>query len=191
MIFLTGPHGAGKTTASRMLGQYGFQAIDLGPTIRRLHLEADQELPFQDWCMAGERRIGKHFTDQILVEELNRQFCLCEEKDSFLDLLVVGSRSFAGIEFLKTHVRCRSAYHDVVIFLDANEETLRRNFNEREGTIYTKEGFAKVLERDTQMGIDSIRQAADYVIRNEGSLGKLEASIQALIFGTLKYRKKA
>jgi len=190
MIFLTGPHGAGKTEISKLLTSYGFEPIDLGPTIRRLHAESGTELGMRDWCLKGEQLYGPHFTDKVLATEMNRLLgSTGESKSAFSDLLVVGSRSVSGINYLKSEVQHTSGYQDVIIFLDASEEILRRNYNQREGKEYSPEQFAEILEHDRKMGIDSIRSISDYVIRNEGTLQMLEAAIQSLIFGTLKYRR--
>ena len=191
MIFLAGPHGAGKTTSSDFLVSFGFEKIDLGPTIRRLHEESGSPLPLRDWCARGEAEHGPEFTDHILATEMNRMLdAWSEESPPFLDLLVVGSRSLDGINYLKEHVRHLSGFHDVIIYLNASEETLRRNYNLREKTEYTPDKFAAILQRDLDMGLGTVRNVADYLIRNEGSIEVLEAALHALIFGTLSCRRK-
>ncbi|MES2994912.1 MAG: AAA family ATPase [Patescibacteria group bacterium] len=191
MIFLTGPHGSGKTTGSKLLEQYGFKVIDLGPTLRRLHTESDSSLSFGEWCRAGEADQGANFTDNLLINEINKRFSAVGGSSSdFLDLLIVGSRSAEGIQYLRTRAKCETAYTDSIIFLDAPFEILLRNYSEREGSRYSRGTFQVILERDREMGLESIRSIANYVVRNDGSLELLAANLEALIFVTLKYRRR-
>ena len=37
MIFIAGPHGAGKTKSAEIMARFGFLCIDLGPTLKKIH----------------------------------------------------------------------------------------------------------------------------------------------------------
>ena len=70
MIFLTGPHGGGKTTTAEILVSYNFDYIDLGPVLRKRHKKENSEISFELWCRVGEDKYGADFTNAIIAEEI-------------------------------------------------------------------------------------------------------------------------
>ena len=55
MIFLTGPHGAGKTAVAKMVARYNFDYVDLGGILREVHQRQNPEISFHPGAVREKR----------------------------------------------------------------------------------------------------------------------------------------
>lgn len=190
MIFITGPHAAGKTHLSKYLSSYGFPSIDLGPTIRKLHSELGLGLPFLRWVEIGEGQFGPHFTDELLAKQL-LEFCRESEiLTGVRDVLIVGSRSLAGIYYLRDYFKRNRNLASSIVYIEADKEILRERYNLREGKALTKVEFEKILKRDEDMGLLHIRPVADHLIFNDGNDKKFRSNIDEVFFSSMGFEKE-
>ena len=189
MIFLTGPHGAGKSKTAGILVTFGFLAIDLGPALRRIHLASRSPLSFEGWLKAGEEKSGTHFTDDLLAFEVLRLKNVIEGSYAYQDVVITGSRSATGVRYICSQVPSVNGNRNSVIFIDAPLATLRTRYNKREGLDLNREEFIALLSADEKLGLKTIRPMADFHIWNQGSEGELRANIENIIFHELKYVK--
>ena len=72
MIFIAGPHGAGKTTVGMALPKDIFFIVDTGPILRSIWQETNPRIAFQEFIQSGETIYGMNFTDELLTDEINR-----------------------------------------------------------------------------------------------------------------------
>lgn len=176
MLFITGPHGVGKTHFAKVLQQDGFPSIDLGPTLRMVWNRTSPHITFEEFIRRGEE-IGNTFLDQLLVKEIITRLNL-KEPGSYKDLLVVGSRSISGIQYLKSNFPELRSIRSVVVYIDAEEEILYRRYCRRENRQVEVEEFRQLLDEDREMGLEEIRQVADFLIENNGSLKEFNREIK-------------
>lgn len=173
MLFVTGPHAAGKTHAARIFERLGFQSIDLGPTIRRLHVESGTSLSLHEWVSHNETEEGADFTDRILSEEV-RKLSLASSR-----FLILGSRSYNNINYISDYVPF-SPSERFILFVTAPYELLKKRWELREDRTISDEDFKRLLKRDEDMGVEEIRAHADLVISNDSSPEVFEAQIVSL-----------
>jgi len=182
MIFLAGPHAAGKTLFANKLRQYNFAIIDLGPTLRQVHkTNSGSSSSFGEWIAAGEQQCGRHFTDEILAEEI-KAFLNVAHKHALIDVVIVGSRSLSGIRYIEGKLHATSdGKKSVIIFLDAPTELLYERYQRREQQQMTLPAFKELLAEDEKLGINTIRREADYHIVNDGDELALQHKIQQFV----------
>ncbi len=188
MIFLAGHHGAGKTRLARIMYELSFLSIDLGPTLRRLHREQNEIPNFKDWIKKGEENFGLFFTDNLLIREIKKLKDLLESSDLYTDVVIVGSRSRVGIERIQNAVPSVSGCKSNIIFIDAPFDVLHRRYNKREGTVLDSINFKDLI--DLEVNIEQIRDIANFVLYNDGSISKLEIAIEEILFQKIGYVKK-
>lgn len=188
MIFLTGPHGAGKTTISEILSNYNFACIDLGGVLRKKHLAEYSDISFESWCKINEEKNGVHFTDNVIVEEVLkiRKEILSEIKIT-QDLIIVGSRSFRGIKYIIDRVPLLNDHKNIIIYIDAPVDVLKQRCCLRDGKNFTMREFQDLLNKDSRIGIGTILPHIDFKILNNCSKKELEEKIKEVIFFDLGY----
>ncbi|MBU4348086.1 AAA family ATPase [Patescibacteria group bacterium] len=188
MLFLTGPHGSGKTTVANILVSCNFgYPIELGGTLRKAHIKIAPELSFGLWCEKGEKIYDKNFTDEILAKEINKQKEeILAQKSFFKDLIIVGSRSYSGIEYIINKVPIINNRKNIIIYIDVANDILRQRYNLREKKNLSPQEFELILENDRRIGIESIKPHADIIISNSESEEKLKSEVKKLITTILK-----
>lgn len=191
MIFLTGPHASGKTMISKMIFLYGFLCIELGTTLRLKHKETDPELNFSSWCQKEEKIHGPNFTDNIIVEKIRQKTKeALSLSNMFQDLVIVGSRSYQGIQYISNRIPSKNNYKNTIIYIDAPLEILKKRYYLREKSEINDTEFDLLLEKDCQIGIKTIVPHADFVIWNNSSEEKIKNTIEKTLFSDLQYTKK-
>lgn len=188
MLFLTGSHGAGKTTIANMLISCNFgYPIELGGTLRKMHFKIAPELSFGLWCEKGEKMYGKNFTDDILIKEIIKQKEeVVAKKSLFKDLIIVGSRSYGGIEYIINRVPIINNRKNIIIYIDVETDILRQRYNLREKKNLSPQEFELVLDNDRRIGIETIKPHADIIIGNSESEEELKNKVEKLIISKLK-----
>lgn len=182
MIFLVGPHGAGKTESAKLLAEIGFVTIDLGPTLRSIHKQDHTNLEFIEWIQQGELVSGNNFTEVLLAKELNK---LKATLDGFptTDIVIVGSRGRSNVEYIEKKVPKINGFDRLVIFVDAPFETLQQRYNTRDNKDLTKEEFRKLLDTDNELGLGSLCDITDVNIINNGTLDDLKDKLKKIVVG--------
>jgi dephospho-CoA kinase len=187
MIFLTGPHASGKTMVSKIFSTYGFICIELGTTLRAKHKEESQGLDFKDWCQEEEKKYGVNFTDKIIVNKIKEEINKLKNLLIVQDLVIVGSRSYSGIEYIIEKVTPINQRNNAILYLDAPYEILKERYCFREKVEMNDEEFNYLLEKDRQIGIETIASRANYYIWNNESEDKLKKDLELILFSNLNY----
>lgn len=181
MLFITGPHAAGKTMTAAILARHGFVSIDLGPTLRDCYKCSGYQGTFLEWIAAGERRMGRHFTDKVIVREVRKFLSTTAKRALVPDVVIVGSRSIAGINHLIRNLNsCVPGPHRIV-YIDAPRQILFARYRRREGRNIPHSEFHKLLKADRDLGVNEIRAKADRRILNNGSFYKLQRLVKSLV----------
>lgn len=180
MIFLTGPHGSGKTESAKFLTGLGFASIDLGPMLRSIHRQKGSALSFGEWIGRGEELFGKDFTDSLLAQEL-KNLRMVVEVSRYLDIVVVGSRSRKGFEYLASAVPQVNGYGNRLVFIDGSFEALYYRYGLRQQRSISTADFQKLLDADVALGIESLRHTAEITIWNNGSLETLRNRLRYMV----------
>jgi len=192
MIFLTGLHCSGKTEAAQVFSLYNFKCFELGETLRKKWCKETPEIAFDEWYRAKEEIFGPRFTDEVLVAEIKKQIKELSGKPTFhQDLVLIGSRSFRGIQHIINNLFLVNNRKNIIIYIEASRENLKERFEEREKKRVTPEEFSLWLERDRMLGIETIIPHANYKIMNNGSKEEFGRIIKKIIFSDLKYWKNA
>lgn len=188
MLFLTGLHGAGKTTVADILISCNFgYPIELGGTLRKIHFKTAPELSFGLWCEEGERLYGKNFTDDILIKEITKQREeIVAKKSLFKDLIIVGSRSYGGIEYIINKVPIINNRENIIIYIDVETDILRQRYNLREKKNLSSQEFESLLDNDRRIGIETIKPYAGIIVTNSESMERLKCEVEKLIISKLK-----
>jgi dephospho-CoA kinase len=182
MLFLTGPHGAGKTTVAKILTGYNFSYIDLGGTLRERHKKEDCGIDFESWCKKNENDKGKFFTDDLIVEEIKKMIAdISSGPDTPKDIAIVGSRSFNGIQYITQRINSFKGLKNTIIYIDTPPNILIERYCKREGKRLSAPEFGLLLEKDKRLGLPSIEIKADVKITNNGSMEDLRKKIEKII----------
>ncbi len=185
-IFVTGPHEAGKTLFAKILAHENFPSIDLGPTLRNVWKRQAPNTTFDNFVQAGERHFGQNFTDSILVEEILEELRVQSIGDASR-LLLLGSRSVMGIQYIKSHIPLLGLSKNFVVYIEADEATLYQRYCKRNEHVSLEE-FRLMLKKDRDMGLERIQEMADFVIANDGSVEEFELKVKHLVFELMKNR---
>ncbi len=188
MIFLIGPHGAGKTTIAEIITCYNFIYFDLGKILRDYHKRKKPEIDFRSWCMENERIHGPLFTDKIIIREIKRRYReminkVCQPQD----LVIVGSRSFQGIKYIINEMSSFNEHENVIICIEAPFDVLKERYCAREKRKLSDQEFQAILNKDKQMGLLEAEDRADLRISNVVSMQELKERVKDLIDGELGY----
>ncbi len=188
MIFLVGPHAAGKTHCAEIICQNNFVEIDLGPMLRNMHKESGAGGTFSEWMQKGEAEYGKQFSDDLVVKGIESIYETVLTKEHYpSDVVIVGSRSLQGIEYILKEVPNYRDTKNTIIFMDAPFDTLFERYKQREKMDISKEEFYALLERDDELGLNSLKPVADYTITNDGDENVLDREIKELVLYKLHY----
>ncbi len=191
MIFLTGPHCSGKTEMAQMLSLHNFKCLELGETLRKKWHKEAPELTLDVWCRMKEKSFGSRFTDEALIVEIKKQIKESLKWPMFYqDLVLVGSRSFQGIQYIIDNLSLANNRKNIIIYIEAPYKALKERFEKREKRKITSKEFRLWLEKDKKLGIETIIPHTDYKILNNGSKEEFKRMIEKIIFFDLKYSKK-
>jgi dephospho-CoA kinase len=182
MIFIAGPHGAGKTTIAEMLADYSFDYLDLGGILRGRHQKESPEINFREWCARNEGVFGPCFTDDVLVGEIAKRAASVLTKSSApRDLVIVGSRSLRGVRYIMGKTPLFNGRRNIIIYVNAPIKILRQRYCAREKVRLTAKEFQVIIDSDNQMGLGEITSFADIKVLNAGSKRNLRAKVKRLI----------
>ena len=188
MIFIVGAHATGKTYLADYLLKFNFFKIDLGPVLRLLYDKFGKGYTFQEWIKKGEEISGKNFTDDLIVEEIISTIRNLEiMKRDAMDFVIIGSRSVEGLKYILEKVGKFNNIKPKIIFLDAPFDVMYENYKKREGIEITRDEFERIIEKDRQMGLEDLRDIADFVILNDTTREKLVDQALVLLRDELKY----
>lgn len=168
MIFITGHHNTGKSTLSDFLVKNGFVCVETSRIVKRIYKESGTEVPFGEWANQN----GHNFDDFIIRSvELARSQAITENKQ---DIVVTGNRQLKGILKVCDYVKPLELRKNVIVYTEASPEILFQRHQQRRDRFLpglTLDEFQKeIMGYDSQMGVDEIRNVADFVISNNGEL---------------------
>jgi dephospho-CoA kinase len=183
MFFLTGHHATGKTEAAEALVRTGsYTLVDTGPLMRKEHLLSDSGMSFGDWVNAGEYRHGPDFTNERLLRAMEPALTSARKRGQ--SVILAGFRSLAGIRYVQSRISCEGSGRAAIVFIETPPiEVLHSRWMAREGREITLCDFRALLERDSDMGVGRIRQAADFRVTNNGDLSSFELKMHLLAEG--------
>jgi dephospho-CoA kinase len=170
VYFFTGYHGSGKTFASSILKEQGFEIFDSGPIIRAVHTDSDTILNFEEWVKAGESKFGKNYTN-LVIASIIRQRILGHPLRSFYNSVIVGFRSIEGIEFIKSEIK--TLIPDIsfeIVYFDATPKVLYQRWTKREGIQIPFEEFQLLLQKETLSGLENVKVQSQKIIQNNERL---------------------
>ena len=171
MIFITGPHSAGKTTIAGYLKDLGFLHIETGDIVRKKYQEEAPGIEFHSWASSQHQRFNRFIADAAM----DSRSVVEESHGRFQDILIIGNRQASGIDYLLQNVPPLDGKPSLIIFVEADEQILFRRHAERPGRCPEGMTFEKfkedVLGFDTRMGLKEIRSRANLIVCNEGRIG--------------------
>lgn len=180
MIFLVGPHCAGKTAVAMILSQRQFLPFDLGPLLRKAHQRLCPDLSFVDWIKNSEEENGQHFTDALLAEEILRGVNDLKER-KWRDIVITGNRSIKGIAHIIDAVGSYRKQKNSIVWIESPTNTLYQRYLFRAQSFISYLDFLSLLEDDTRLGLDELKKIADVRLQNIGEQKELERQIDSLI----------
>jgi dephospho-CoA kinase len=181
MIFIVGHHNTGKTSLARALIPFGFLHIETGDIVRMVYQKLSFNIDFYEWASEHKHQ----FDDFIINEILKAKRKILESVDNLQDVIITGNRQLSGILSIIKKVPPIGKRGNVIIFLDANpKELFRRQMARKDRLIPTLsfEQFVKdFLDYDKAMGIEEIRQKADFIIDANKSKEEVFESVRKIL----------
>ncbi len=183
MLFLVGPHGAGKTMGGKILGSWDFLVFDSGPIVRTLHAAAASGLSLREWIREGELKHGVHFSDKILTQHIQAMISQIPSDEGMLlrDIVIIGHRTLRGIQYFEEHVSFSQSKNSLIIFVESPSEMMRIRYGQREGRIVSHAEFQEVLGRESE-DLQELRRHAHHRVLNDGDERMLEAALRKIVF---------
>lgn len=170
MIFITGPHSAGKTTIAGYLQDLGFLHIETGDIVRKKYQDEAPGIEFHTWASSQHQRFNRFIADAVMEARSEVE----QSRGEFQDILVIGNRQTSGIDYLLQNVPPLDGKPSLIVFVEADEQILFRRHTERPGRCVEGLTFEKfkeeVLGFDTRMGLEEIRNRANLIVRNDGGI---------------------
>lgn len=171
MIFITGPHSAGKTTLAKQLQDCGFIHIETGDIVRKKYQEEAPGVEFHTWATAQHQRFNRFIADAVASARSSIE----KSQDRFQDILITGNRQVSGIDYLLQNIPPLDGKPNLIVFVEADEKILFRRHVERPGRCDEGMTFEKfkdeVLGFDVRMGLEEIRSRANLIVCNEDEIG--------------------
>ena len=164
MIFIVGHHNTGKTSLAKALIPFGFLHVETADIVRMIHKKISYNIDFHKW--ASEH---KHQFDNFIIDEiLKAREKILESVDNLQDVIITGNRQLSGILSIIRKVSPIGKRENIIIFLDANPKELFRRQMVREDRLIPTLSFEQFvkdfLEYDKEMGIEEIREKADFIV---------------------------
>lgn len=175
MIFIAGPHNAGKTTLAEWLEKFGFSFLDTGNVVRGIHAQLAPEGNFFAWATEVSERDPDFFNKCVLETITERMKTL----QGIQDIIVVGNRQIQGIDFIRRNIH-QENLPQTIIYLDATEEELfKRHFLRQDGRLptITRAEFSRYLDYDNEMGLKDIKEVADLILGENQELNEVRESV--------------
>lgn len=170
MIFITGPHSAGKTTIAGYLQDMGFLHIETGDIVRKKYQEEVPGIEFHTWASSQHQRFNRIIADAVVAARSSVE----QSQGKFQDVLITGNRQASGIDYLLQNVPPLDGKPSLIVFVEADEHTLFKRHVERPGRCVEGLTFEKfkeeVLGFDTRMGLEEIRSRANLIVCNDGGI---------------------
>src|SRR3990167_4617261 len=165
-VYPVGHHAVGKTEVCDYLAdRYDFDVIETGAMVRGLYAERPEEMA--DFSIGNFVRHTEATHPGFFDEKLSEKLETVEKPN----VLVNGMRSITSIEALKN--RFASSIH-ATLWIDAAFELLHDRYNRREGLSLTAAQFHDLLDKDRELGLEAIRDSADFVITNDSNAEALK-----------------
>ena len=171
MIFFTGHHNTGKSTAAHYLKEkYGFCHVETGTIVRSLYIQSGSNLAFGDWAVQHQ-----HFFDEAIVAEINRHVKVAFQSNGGIEnVIITGNRQIEGICYITDHIKSLNDQKNLIMFFEAEPKILYARYLARIDRPVAKITFNKfvrdLLDYDRKMGVEKIKEHAHVTIRNEGSV---------------------
>lgn len=170
MIFIVGPHSAGKTTVASNLCNQGFLHVETGDIVRKKHQEVASTIEFGVWVSEQNHQFNHYIAEAVVGAQ--RQ--ILESRGKLQDVIITGNRQTEGIDYLLRNALLLNETPNLIIYVDASEKILFDRYikrPEKASSGMTFEAFKReVLSFDIKMGLEDIKSKADLVVRNEGKI---------------------
>lgn len=173
MIFITGHHNSGKSTAAGCLKEkYGFSHVETGDIVRQLHQHSKTNLPYGEWA-----KLNSHCFDQVITSTI------CDLRERILqtngkvpDIVVTGNRQIEGIRHIINNVQPFPGREHLILYVEADPKILHERHMARMDRPTTRLTFKEFMDGlikfDQDMGVELIKEHAHIKIRNEETVEK-------------------
>lgn len=166
LLFVTGPHGSGKTAVAKAVLGAEHPMFDIGPTLRVHHAAEMPEAKYEEWIALREAELGKTFISDIISRHMNEE--LADRDDPRQIATVVGARYPGIVQRLTDN---RAPAEAGIVYVTAPDDILFERYRMREGKAdLTRTDFEVILEYDRNLGLHDLEGMADLVLSNTGSL---------------------
>lgn len=181
VLVLTGMSESGKSTVGKHLDTQGIPRLKIRELFERVRDEQQPGMNLDDFVSQERRKnpfaLWEAFIDQLAAEIEKRQ----------VKMVSIESLYGGG---LGPYLQRQLGDHFCLIYLEAPLETRLRYQMVREGFTNLEEARAKLLPRDkikTESGIPELKEIADVIINNTGTIEDLEKQIDQIVS---QYRAK-
>lgn len=177
VLYPTGHHACGKSEFSTyLLNRYNFHVVETGAMVREQYTQRPKEM--KDYSIGqfvtAIDSIEPHFFINLTVDCINAGV----EHSKNTGIIVNGMRSADHLIRLKSSL---SRYRQFVCWIDSPRNLLKERWETREGRNLTDEEFSSLIEFDRSLGLDAIRDQADIILSNDGSVEDLHSQADALL----------
>lgn len=144
-------------------------------------------MSLQEWIQKGEITNGKHYSDQKLCDAMDGII----QESAAKTVLITGSRSVDGMKYITDYFSIESP---VLIYLDAQNSLLKKNYENRENISISSDDFKKVLEKERKMGLLGLKRYVaenpnnSYYLINKNNSNDTVEKVKEII---LNYSKKS
>jgi adenylate kinase family enzyme len=97
MLFIVGPHNAGKTTLASFLGRHGFLHIETGDIVRQAYQQEMPAMDFNEWASVRNRAL-----DDLIIQAVPEVSERALNSDGpCRGIVISGNRQLTGVQRLK------------------------------------------------------------------------------------------
>ena len=163
-IFIIGHHGVGKTHLMNCyLNNKDIYTFDAGPFLRNQKDNQQPHMTMQEWVEQLEQKKGYFATTELMAEEIKKHIT----RPKYKAALIFGFRHLDCIEHL---LKLLTITDWQVIYLDADFELIKRNYEQRENITISDKTFARELVEEDKWGLGELRQ---WVYNNKNNAVKI------------------
>lgn len=188
MLFITGYHGSGKSTAARYLHeQHDYLHIERSTILNQAKDDTENgNMPMREWRALQIRLLGKFVLEDIISRSIRSQYTHATQKDRQPHgVVITGNRSLDEIYYMATNLADIDNREPTIVAIRSDEDLLFERYIRRArfkcDENMTTDTFMRMLQRERDAGIEEIFDHATHVITNNGPTTNLSRLLDGIV----------
>lgn len=174
ILCITGMPGSGKSVAAEILGNMGFEIIEMGDSIRAEMKSKKIEITnenMRNFAISIREKYGNDIVARLTAKRIKK---LHKNKN----VAIIGVRNADELAYFK---KIFSSFSTVEIYAPRKSRYERMEERGRDDDPKSYREFMFREKKEEKLGMSSAIRSTDYVVLNTGSIADLKRSLKFLV----------